>query len=152
MSSFKFQYNKRKKKQLINKTKMANLTLFTSLLKFGHVARNATSTTPRIFLATAPRRIQASSSQQDAASVANEARNAAENVTQTTKDMAGKVSATAQDVSEKAKQTAQDAWSQAKGTAQKAADTVVGKTEESKEFVKENAEQVKKSMNTKNKN
>ncbi|VVA13079.1 PREDICTED: late [Prunus dulcis] len=149
MSSFKFQYNKRKKKQLINKTKMANLTLFTSLLKFGHVARNATSTTPRIFLATAPRRIQASSSQQDAASVANEARNAAEN---TTKDMAGKVSATAQDVSEKAKQTAQDAWSQAKGTAQKAADTVVGKTEESKEFVKENAEQVKKSMNTKNKN
>ncbi|XP_009337976.2 uncharacterized protein At4g13230-like [Pyrus x bretschneideri] len=131
---------------------MASLTsLFTTVPKSGlvgaSVARNATST-PRIFLAAAPRRIQASS-QQDAAAEVNETRNAAENVSQTAKDMASKVSATAQDVSEKAKQTAQDAWSQAKGTAQKAADTVMGKADESKEFVKENAEQVKKSMNTK---
>lgn len=64
--------------------------------------------------------------------------------------MAGKASEASNDLADKAKQTAQDAWGAVKDTTAKIKDTVVGKAEESKEFIKENADTVKRSMNTKN--
>ncbi|KDO54889.1 hypothetical protein CISIN_1g036890mg [Citrus sinensis] len=71
-------------------------------------------------------------------------------MSQITKDKAGKVSETAQDIGDKAKQTVQDAWGSAKDTAQNVKDNLLGKADKSKEAVKQNAEQVTKSMNTKN--
>ncbi|KAL9426919.1 hypothetical protein AB3S75_033657 [Citrus x aurantiifolia] len=75
---------------------------------------------------------------------------AASTAQQFTKDKAGKVSETAQDIGDKAKQTVQDAWGSAKDTAQNVKDNLLGKADKSKEAVKQNAEQVTKSMNTKN--
>ncbi|KAK9192735.1 hypothetical protein WN944_003428 [Citrus x changshan-huyou] len=74
----------------------------------------------------------------------------AQQMSQITKDKAGKVSETAQDIGDKAKQTVQDAWGSAKDTAQNVKDNLLGKADKSKEAVKQNAEQVTKSMNTKN--
>lgn len=67
------------------------------------------------------------------------------------KDIASKVSNKAQDLTEKAKQTVQDAWGTAKETSQKIKDSVAGKADDTKEVVKENAETVKRCMNTKGK-
>ena len=69
--------------------------------------------------------------------------------TQKSKDVAGKVSESAKDAAEKAKQTADDVLVSTKDAAQRAKDTVLNRTEVSKEYVKENAEKVKKSMNSK---
>jgi len=64
--------------------------------------------------------------------------------------MANQVSASAQNMAEKAKQTMQDAWDSTKNTANRAKDTVMAKTKESAEYVKDNADAVKKNMNSKN--
>ncbi|KAF1884112.1 hypothetical protein Lal_00046399 [Lupinus albus] len=67
-----------------------------------------------------------------------------------TREMAGEASMKAQNMTEKAKQTMQEAWDSTKKTANKAADTVMGKTQESADCVKENAEKVRRNINTKN--
>ncbi|PON45487.1 Late embryogenesis abundant protein (LEA) family protein [Parasponia andersonii] len=105
---------------------MASSTLLTSLLKSTQVGRITKH--PIVLLASSGRRIH---------------------VTQKTKDVAGKASETAQGAAEKAKQTAEDVLVSTKEAAQKAKDTVLNRAEVSKEYVKENAEKVKKSMNSK---
>ncbi|KAG6645357.1 hypothetical protein I3843_08G112700 [Carya illinoinensis] len=151
--------------------KMASLPLVTCIQKFGSsraaITRRSTWNS-RLFVASTPRPIHASSSRQEASAAteaikqgANETKktgetindkafSAAEHVTQKTKDIAGKVSETAKDVTEKAKHTTEEVWGTAKDTAQKAKDSMLGKAEQSKESIKEKAEIVKENMNTKN--
>ncbi|KAF9688459.1 hypothetical protein SADUNF_Sadunf02G0199300 [Salix dunnii] len=146
---------------------MASLALTTSLPRYGRqlgamIVRNQRSS--GVFIPLTRRfqascRKEASSGGFEMARKAtkegtNEAKAAGESVvdevTQKTKDVAGKASEASNDLADKAKQTAQDAWGAVKDTTTKIKDKVVGKAEESKEFVKENAETVKRSMNTKN--
>ncbi|KAI4350146.1 hypothetical protein L6164_010655 [Bauhinia variegata] len=148
-------------------------TLVTSLPKLGHATATiakARAWNPTIFAAATPRPIQIPSNSNQDGSVtgdgtkhgASETVNMSENmrdkayssttehVKHESREMAGKMSAAAQNISENAKQTMQDAWDSSRNTAQKATDTVLGKAQESAESVKENAESVKRSMNTKN--
>ncbi|KAJ4826719.1 hypothetical protein Tsubulata_020982 [Turnera subulata] len=90
---------------------------------------------------------QAKTAAQD---IKNTATSTAGEVTQKAKEVTGEASTAAQDITEKAKKTAEDAWGSVKDTTQKIKDTVVGKADETKAFVKDNAEAVKRNMNTKN--
>ncbi|TKY65373.1 hypothetical protein E2542_SST08231 [Spatholobus suberectus] len=151
---------------------MASFTLVTSLPKFGHagatIAR-ARAWNPRVFAAATPRPIQVPTNPEGSAiadgtiqgasetvnnslneSTQDKAYTTAEHVTNKTKDVAGQMSASAQNMTERAKQTMQDAWDSTKNTANRAADNVVRKGQESADYVKDNAETVKKNMNTKN--
>ncbi|CAL0304700.1 unnamed protein product [Lupinus luteus] len=155
---------------------MSSFTLVTSLPKFGHggatIAR-ASPWNPRVFAAATPRPIQVPKSpNQQEGSVTTDGTNqgasetvnnnlneplqdkayssTTEHVSNRTRDMAGEASIKAQNITEKAKQTMQEAWDSTKKTANKAADTVMGKTQESADCVKENAEKMRRNINTKN--
>ncbi|KAK7394689.1 hypothetical protein VNO78_15224 [Psophocarpus tetragonolobus] len=149
-----------------------SFTLVTSLPKFGHagatIAR-ARAWNPRVFAAATPRPIQVPTTPEGSAttegtkqgatetvhnslneSTQDKAYTTAEHVASKTKQAANQMSANAQNMADRAKQTMQEAWDSTKNTASRAADTVTGKTRESAEYVKDNAEAVKKNMNSKN--
>lgn len=57
---------------------------------------------------------------------------------------------TTRSIGDKAKQVAGGAWDSAKETVERVKETVMGKTDDAKECIKDNAETVKRAMNTKN--
>ncbi|CAJ1822051.1 unnamed protein product [Sphenostylis stenocarpa] len=151
---------------------MASFTLVTSLSKFGHagatIAR-ARTWNPRFFAAATPRFIHVPSSPEGSAAVEgtkqgasetvnnsfnestqDKAFSTAEHVSHKTDQIANQMSASAKNMTGKAKETIQGAWDSTKNAANKAADAVKGKAHESAEYVKDNAEAVKKNMNSKN--
>ncbi|XP_038681038.1 uncharacterized protein At4g13230-like [Tripterygium wilfordii] len=135
---------------------MASLNIRTTLSKFGHVgaaiARRSTWN-PNFFFASSPRSLRAMSDPDGAAAreKASEAvQHGADEAINTGEDMKNKAAAAEQDVSGKGKQKVQDEWGSDKENAQKAKDTVIGKADDSKEVIKENADTIKRSMNSKN--
>ncbi|OIW01131.1 hypothetical protein TanjilG_25239 [Lupinus angustifolius] len=155
---------------------MSRFTLVTSLPKFGHAGATigrASPWNPRVFAAATPRPIQVPKSpNEQEGSITSDGVNqgasetiknnlnealqdkayssTTQHVSNKTRDMAGEASMKAQNITEKAKQTMQEAWDSTKKTANKAADTVMGKTQESADCIKENAEKVRRNINTKN--
>ncbi|RWR81178.1 protein FAR-RED IMPAIRED RESPONSE 1-like protein [Cinnamomum micranthum f. kanehirae] len=154
---------KKKKKKKKGTDTMANMALIANtfpkcrLLLSSSIARRG-PWKPRVYVTAPTRPTQACAGKEGAQEVKNKAEqmkdkaaSAADETSDKGKEMASKVSNKAQDLTEKAKQTVQDAWGTAKETSQKIKDSVAGKVDDTKEVVKENAETVKRCMNTKGK-